>query len=360
MSKTIEIRVPDIGDFENVEIIDLLVSAGDEVEKESPLITLETDKAAMDVPAPEAGTIKELKVGTGDKVSEGDLVAILEVADAAAAEKATDKSEAGEEKASDKSEEKPAEKKAEPEAPGGKSQVIEVKVPDIGDFDGVEIIDLLVKAGDEVEKESPLITLETDKAAMDVPAPEAGVIKELKVGTGDKVSEGDVIALLETTGAPAADKQEKGEPAASQSESTPAEDKQAAPQAAQGPASPPSSKGGKLPEINEASFSKAHASPSVRKFARELGVDLGRVNGTGVKGRINHDDVKQFVKSVMQGGGAGGGASLPSVPSVDFAKFGEIETKPLNRVKKISGPRLHASWVNVPHVTQHDLCDITD
>ena len=242
------------------------------------------------------------------------------------------------------------------------AEKIEIKVPDIGDFENVEIIDVLVKAGDDVEKESPLITLETDKAAMDVPAPEAGKIVEMKVANGDKVSEGDVIAVIEVSAGKTDAKPEKQaeekKPAAKPRErqvETPKVAEQ--PVASSAAAARPSAD---LPAINETSFSRAHASPSVRKFARELGVDLGKVNGSGVKGRITHDDVKGFVKSVLRSGGVPGGAGLPQVPAVDFSKFGEIETKPLARIKKISGPRLHASWVNVPHVTQHDEADITD
>ncbi|HEX7048343.1 MAG TPA: dihydrolipoyllysine-residue acetyltransferase [Gammaproteobacteria bacterium] len=242
---------------------------------------------------------------------------------------------------------------------------IEIKVPDIGDFENVEIIDVLVKAGDTVEKETPLITLETDKAAMDIPSPAAGKIVELKVGNGDKVSEGSAIAVLEAaaeekteTKKPDEKKPEEKKPQAQKEEAKPAKAEETKPAESKSEPARPSAD---LPAVNEETFSKAHASPSVRKFARELGVDLGKVTGSGVKGRITHDDVKGFVKSVMRGGAvAGGGAGLPQVRAVDFAKFGDIETKPLNRIKKISGPHLHASWVNVPHVTQHDEADITD
>ena len=359
MAKTIEIRVPDIGDFENVEIIDVLVSAGDKVEEETPLITLETDKAAMDVPAPQAGTLKELKVSNGDKVSEGDVVAVLEVSEDAA-EKAEEKPEVASDAGDDGKNEDEDESEESPEEAGESSggETIEVKVPDIGDFEGVEIIDLLVKPGDEVEEETPLITLETDKAAMDVPAPQAGTIKELKVSTGDTVSEGDVIALLETKGG-----KKKAAAKSSKPEKQKAEKKETGKEAPQGetPKREPARPSADLPAVDEKSFSKAHASPSVRKFARELGVDLGRVSGSGLKGRITHQDVKGFVKSVMHSGGvATAGTGIPAVPSVDFSKFGETETKPLSRIKKISGPRLQASWLNAPHVTQHDDADITD
>lgn len=242
------------------------------------------------------------------------------------------------------------------------AEQIDIVVPDIGDFDAVEVIDILVAAGDVIEKEAPLITLETDKAAMDIPSPEAGRVMELKVKIGDKVSEGSLIAIMEAIGETKdesrkakEEKPEEQEPAAKPEAKKNTAAKPAAPATA-APAAAPAT----LPAINEGTFSTAHASPSVRKFARELGVDLGRVSGTGPKQRISHDDIKLFVKTVMQGGATATGGGLPSVPTFDYSKFGEIETKPLNRVKKISGPRLHASWVNVPHVTQHDDADITD
>ena len=244
------------------------------------------------------------------------------------------------------------------------AKTIEIKVPDIGDFENVEIIDVLVQSGDSVEKETPLVTLETDKAAMDVPSPEGGRIVEMKVGNGDKVSEGSIIAILEVADA-GETKADNAQPKVEEkAEEKPAKEPQPGTAAKKTTPPQPEPASADLPAIDETSFSKAHASPSVRKFARELGVDLGKVNGSGPKGRITSDDVKGFVKSVMRGGagagaGAGGGA-LPQVPVVDFAKFGDIETKPLPRIKKISGPRLHASWVNVPHVTQHDEADITD
>ncbi|HEV2333718.1 MAG TPA: dihydrolipoyllysine-residue acetyltransferase [Gammaproteobacteria bacterium] len=227
----------------------------------------------------------------------------------------------------------------------------EVKVPDIGNFKGVEVIEVMVKSGDVVAKEQGLITLETDKAAMDVPSPYAGTVKALKVNKGDKVSEGSLVLVMdaqEEAAKPAATPQKAAAPATAPAARRPAAPAPVA-QASVAPAS--------LPPINEAGFGKAHAGPSVRKFARELGVDLSRVKGSGRKERITEDDVKAFVKAVMQGGGAGGG--LPKVPEVDFARFGAVEIKPLSRIKRISGPRLQAAWVNVPHVTQHDEADIT-
>jgi pyruvate dehydrogenase E2 component (dihydrolipoyllysine-residue acetyltransferase) len=267
---------------------------------------------------------------------------------------------------------------------------IEVRVPDIGDFDGVEIIELLVTAGETVEADQGLLTLETDKAAMDVPAPQTGVVSELTVAVGDKVSEGDLIAVLETPDSPlplapsptseratsvhasAASAAGSGPGAGGQG---PGADPGPRPEASSDSPEPraasPAQDGGSSEDRREArgprpeasGSTSAHASPSVRKFARELGVDLGRVQGSGVKGRVTPEDVKAFVKAALASGPAvaiGGGAALPQVPTVDFARFGEVEVQPLSRIQKISGPRLHASWVNVPHVTQHDEADITD
>ncbi len=240
----------------------------------------------------------------------------------------------------------------------------EVLVPDIGDFDDVEIVDVMVAAGDTVAAEDSLITLETDKAAMDVPAPAAGTVVEMRVAVGDKVSEGSLILVLDadqaTEAEPAAEPEPAREPEAKVEAAAPAAPPPVPPPAAAPVASAPS---GILPAVNEAGFAKAHASPSVRKFARELGVNLIQLQGTGDKQRITKDDVKAFVKAVMSGGAAGAapqGPALPEVPVVDFAKFGEIEEKPLGRIQKISGPRLHASWLNYPHVTQNDEADITD
>jgi len=243
----------------------------------------------------------------------------------------------------------------------------EVRVPDIGDFDEVEIVEVMVAVGDEISAEDSLVTLETDKAAMDVPAPIAGKVLEMSVGLGDKVSEGSVILVLEATATVAAeptqdvaDSKPSAEPAPVVA--GPAKSAAAAPQVpAPAPASAPQAGGGTLPPVSEAGFAAAHASPSIRKFARELGVDLGRVQGSGSKQRIVKDDIKAFVKSIMTGQQAAStGPALPEVPQVDFSKFGTIEEKPLDRIQKISGPRLHASWLNYPHVTQNDEADITD
>jgi pyruvate dehydrogenase E2 component (dihydrolipoamide acetyltransferase) len=255
----------------------------------------------------------------------------------------------------------------------------EVRVPDIGDFEGVEIIEVHVQQGATVAAEDPLITLETDKASMDVPAPAAGKVAEVRVAKGDRVSEGDVIVVLEGAEASGGDDKKSEESDKSRKSEQSEQDAKAAkddqadkPEQASKTETPAraeqperSEKPGRTayapPQLGPQAGADVHAGPSVRKFAREMGVDLSRVKGSGVKGRITHDDVKAWVKNALQSGaGAGGGTGLPAVPEVDFSKFGPTELKPLSRVQRISGPRLHASWVNLPHVTQFDEADITE
>ncbi len=342
MADRAEVRVPDIGDFDAVEVIEILVQPGDQVAPEDPLITLESDKATMDVPAPFAGTVESLAVTVGDQVSKGDLILLLT---------GVNLQTAGQAPSSDE----PA---AQPSPLEPATSEFRVVVPDLGDFADVDVIEVLVGVGDAVEVEQGLITLETDKATMDVPAPKAGTITALLVGVGDKVSAGDGVVTLKTMteGSVAAQLEQPPSPAEAAVAPPPAP---AAPPAPMSPGAAVFTEPAALPAIDEAGFSKAHASPSVRKLARELGVDLPRVRGSGVKGRITAADVKAFVKSVLQGDVAVGGG-LPALPSVDFAKFGPVEIQPLSRIQKISGPRLHASWVNLPHVTQHDEADVTE
>jgi pyruvate dehydrogenase E2 component (dihydrolipoamide acetyltransferase) len=336
MTSTIKLVVPDLGDFENVEVIEVLVSAGDSVLQEDGLIVVETDKASMDIPAPQDGVIGSLTVGVGDTVSSGDLIGTLSVADAVAPETALPIG--GETTVVASEADTPA-------TSIGKQTLV---VPDLGDFDAVEVIEVHISAGDEVELEGPLVTLETDKAAMDVPAVFAGTIESVLVKVGDEVSEGSTLAIIDAIAAPP----ESGPAVVEASEP-------AAPKPA--PKAVVAAAAKTLPAIDEAGFSKAHASPSVRKLARELGVNLVQVTGKGLKNRILHDDVKAFVKAILTGQAAApAGAGLPKVPSIDFSMFGEIDVQPLTRIQKISGPRLQASWINLPHVTQHDLSDITD
>ncbi len=326
MTERIEIKVPDIGDFQDVEVIEVMVKSGDQVEIEDALVTLETDKAAMDIPATSAGTVVDVSVKVGDRISEGSLVLLLELED-------------GQQEPVAESVEDPGTEEKESSQP----EEIEVRVPDIGDFSDVDVIEVLVQPDQEVEAEDALVTLETDKAAMDVPAPTSGKIVSIAIKEGDKVSEGDLIVTLLGILAVAP------------------ESSQAPARAPEMPAPAPAAKVAKeLPPIDETSFSRAHAGPSVRMLARELGVDLGQVKGSGLKNRITHNDVKAWVKSLLTGDAASTGAALPKVPVVDFARFGEIETRPLGRIQKISGPRLQAAWINLPHVFQFDEADITE
>ena len=351
MAKTIDITVPDLGDFADVEVIEVLVSAGDSVEREDGLITVETDKASMDIPAPENGVIEQLTVAVGDKVSTGDVIGrmTLEVSDTVVITPALDEAPTQEAAAGA---DEPADAATEP---AGQQTLV---VPDIGDFEEVDVIEVHIAPGDRIEVEGSLVTLETDKAAMDVPATVAGTVVEVLVSAGDKVSEGTPVAVVEAEGTPAA-----AAPPQQVTEAPTAEPEPKKPATAAATTQAPAATApGKLPVIDEAGFARAHASPSVRKLARELGVDLAQVQGTGLKNRILHDDVKAFVKAILTGQAAGPAAApaLPQVPVVDFAKFGDVDVQPLTRIQKISGPRLQASWINLPHVTQHDLADITD
>lgn len=356
----VEIKVPDIGDFADVSVIEVMVKVGDTVSQEQSLITVESDKASMEIPCSASGVVKEIKVKLGDKVHEGSVVLMLEATDSIAAPAAS----------ATKAPSTPASAPA-PSASG--SSLIEVMVPDIGDFKDVSVIELLVKPGDTVQVEQSLITIESDKASMEIPSSAAGVLKELKVKVGDKVNIGDFIALIQ------------GSAAASNSAVTvPPQATDALPSGAAlsvssavSVSSAPAPAQMPLHEPGAAISSAAsvpHASPSVRKFARELGVPLEEVRGTGIKARITHEDVQAFSRSVMQGtvstkaqqskvvGASGSGAALGLLPwpVVDFAKFGPVERKPMSRIKKISGANLHRNWVMIPHVTNHDDADITE
>ena len=351
MAELIEIRVPDVGDFDEVEIIEVLVAVGDSVEVNQDIITLESDKAAMEIPSPTAGVIKELKVAVGDKVKQGDLIAIAEVSSASASEAPVVEPE----KAAPPVETSPA-KPTEPAVSAG--GLVEIKVPDIGDFDEVEIIEVLVAVGDSVDENQDIITLESDKAAMEIPSPVAGVIKELKVAVGEKVKQGDVIAIAE--GANSALAAETPTAEVSSGKATAAAIVAQALNKQTEPTEPEPELAPFAPDSKSA-IKQAHASPSVRQFARELGVVLSQVSGTGTKGRITKEDVQSFVKQKINAPAvATGGSAIPSVPVVNFEKFGEIEKVELGRIKKISGKHLHACWLNIPHVTQFDEADITE
>ena len=336
MTKLIDIVVPDLGDFDNVEVIEVLVSQGDTVEREDGLVTVETDKASMDIPAPENGVIEKLTLSVGDSISTGDVIGQLsmEVGDTVVITPAIASAPTGDTTVM-------ATPAGESPKSGGKQTLV---VPDLGDFSEVEVIEVHISEGSTVEIEDPLVTLETDKAAMDVPAVVAGTIESVLVNVGDTVSEGASIGVIDAV---------EAEPVVGSATGRESAPPTPPPQKESRPVAKPTA-------IDEAGFSKAHASPSVRKLARELGVNLVQVTGSGLKNRILHDDVKAFVKAILTGqASAPAGGGLPATPVVDFAKFGEIDVQPLTRIQKISGPRLQASWINLPHVTQHDLADIT-
>ncbi|NVF13169.1 pyruvate dehydrogenase complex dihydrolipoyllysine-residue acetyltransferase [Vreelandella maris] len=364
--QTVDIKVPDLGGSDNVEIIEVAVSEGDEVEAEDTLITLESDKASMDVPSPHSGKIVSFTVKEGDTVSEGDVIGQMEIA----GEGGDDAEEASEEQATSQASnepEEPAEEDDQEEAASGEPERKEIRVPDISGASDVPIIEIGVAVGDEINEEDPLITLESDKASMDVPSPYKGKLLELTVKEGDTVSEGDVIGYIEVAasggGKKAAPKKAAPEKAAPEK----AQQSKTSAKPSESPAGTPS------PEAQMAAHKPrdgklVHAGPAVRMLARELGVDLELVKPSGPKDRVLKEDVQSYVKQAIANQGkaqpgtaaASGGAGIPPIPEVDFSQFGEVEEKPMGRLLKMGATNLHRSWLNVPHVTQFDEADITE
>ncbi len=389
MAELTEVRVPDIGDFSEVPVIEVLVEVGDRIRPEDPLVTLESDKATMDVPAPAGGVVREVAVAVGDNVSEGSVLLRIAAGNGGGA--------AGEESApagaggSGTADMAPAGSAGAgmgggtppsgsldtrvageaPASPAGataeiasreSSEIVEVRVPDIGDFSDVPVIEVLVGAGDRIRPEDPLVSLESDKATMDVPSPVAGRVAGIALSVGDLVSEGALILTVES-----AESTEAAAPAP-----LPGPPGAVAPEPADGASAPDPRAPRGRPSPTAALAAEpaprpiSHATPAMRRYARELGVDLARVTGTGRKGRVLREDVSGFVKRALSAPApaetpaAAGGSGIPPIPAVDFSKFGEIEMRPLSRIKRISGPHLHRSWVNVPHVTSHDEADVTD
>ncbi|MBK8528658.1 MAG: dihydrolipoyllysine-residue acetyltransferase [Rubrivivax sp.] len=359
----VEVKVPDIGDFDEVAVIELLVKPGDTVAAEQSLLTVESDKASMEIPSSHAGVLKSLKVALGDKVHEGSLIAVLEVAEVAHAAATAAAPPTPQPAAAPPTAPAPA-ASAVPAASASTVGPIDVLVPDIGDFDEVAVIEVFVKPGDSIKVEQSLITVESDKASMEIPSSHAGVVQGMKVKVGDKVARGSLIAVVQgaAAAAPAATAPAAIEPApapAAHAAATAPAPTSPAPV----PAHEPTADQGKLP----------HASPTIRRLARELGVPLVEVTGSGPKGRITQDDLQGFVKQVMSGAlqtvaqktkaPAVAGGALPGLlpwPVVDFAKFGPVERRDLGRIKKISAANLHRNWVVIPHVTNHDDADITE
>ena len=365
--KLIEVKVPDIGDFHDVAVIELLVKPGDTVRAEQSLLTVESDKASMEIPSSASGVVKELRVKLGDKVSQGTVVLELEVNDSQASPATSPVAAASNAVAAPAAAASPA-----VTTPTPADTVLELRVPDIGDFKDVAVIEVMVKPGDSVKVEQSLITVESDKASMEIPASAAGVLAELKVKVGDKVSQGSLVGLVKSS----ASSPGSGTPART---TVPAAAIPQASQATAAPASVPSASGQTpesqaLPVARVSSDNPAtlpHASPSVRKFARELGVPLERVKGSGPKGRITQEDVQGFTAAVMRGdisvntttSQSQAGGSLPGLlpwPVVDFTKFGPVERRDVGRIRKISAANLHRNWVMIPHVTNHDDADITE
>ena len=362
----IEIKVPDIGDFDEVTVIELMVKVGDTVKADQSLITVESDKASMEIPSSAAGVVKELKIGVDDKVREGTVLLLLEVAGAASAQPVVAPAAAAVAPAP-----APVPAVAPAAAPAGVAGPVEVRVPDIGDFKDVIVIELLVKAGDQVKVDQGLITVESDKASMEIPSSAAGLVKELKVKLGDTVNIGDLVAILDGVAAMPAG----GAPVVSAPVSAAAAPVAAA--VAVAVAAPVAAVTVAAHQPGAAPLGLPHASPSVRKFARELGVPLAEVKGSGPKGRITATDVQAFTRAVMGGaaqtlaaaaktkasgsaGGDGAGLGLIPWPKVDFAKFGPVERKEMSRIKKISGANLLRNAIMIPAVTNHDDADITD
>jgi pyruvate dehydrogenase E2 component (dihydrolipoamide acetyltransferase) len=363
----VDIKVPDIGDFDEVAVIELLIKPGDTVKAEQSLITVESDKASMEIPSSQAGVVKEIKVKLGDKVKQGSVIVVLEAAASSNPPPLVEGRVGAAAAASAPTAPPPP---PQPSPSGGGSQAggtVEVRVPDIGDFKDVSVIELLAKPGDAIKVEQSLITVESDKASMEIPSSAAGVLKELKVKVGDKVNIGDLIAMVEGAGVAAS-------PAPTPSPAPSPQPSPASGRGSQAVAAPVASVPAHQPGTPAPGL--PHASPSVRKFARELGVPIDEVKGSGPKGRITAEDIQKFTQAVMSGSAqtraqaqvqaakapaaSGSGLDLLPWPKVDFAKFGPIERKEMSRIKKISGANLTRNAIVIPAVTNHDDADITE
>ncbi|MEA1048224.1 dihydrolipoyllysine-residue acetyltransferase [Lamprobacter modestohalophilus] len=433
MATVEDILLPDIGEFADVEIIEILVAPGDRIEPEQSLLTLESDKASMEIPSPLGGEVTEINVRVGERVGLGHLLLRVDTSadDGAAGSNSAEGADSGADSVSAAASSSASEAKgapaAEPATSGtgatatganatastankpastasaktgnkqaaaatnaASTEQIEVPMPDIGDFTDIPVIEVLVGIGDQVEVDQSIVTLESEKATMEIPSPAAGTVDAVHIKTGDKVNQGDLLLTLkgaaqasvgdgpdapsaeeaETAQAPAATA--KPEVAQAQPEATSASESTQAQQARSASRAPGEAERRKAPILPRpadmqaiASGRTPHASPAIRRFARELGVDLAQVKGSGRKGRILKDDVQGYVKKTLSAGGppaAAGGMpfQLPAAPEVDFSKFGQIETQPLSRIKKLSGTHLHRAWLSVPHVTQFDEADITE
>lgn len=338
MAHEIEVKIPDIGGSAQVDVIEILVQVGEEISIDTPLVTLESDKASMEIPSPIAGKVTKMGLKVGDKVSEGDVI-LLVIADAA--------------EEAPKEEIKPSESKPEPAktqepVTTSTTQDVEVKVPDIGGSAKVDVIEVMVKAGDQITVDTPLVTLESDKASMEIPSPVSGTVVKMSLKVGDKVSEGDIILIATTTSQTVAASKPVETVVESQPVAAPAK-----PVAESAPPQPTS-------VDNSSASALIAAGPAVRRMARELGVSLADVQGTGRKARVTKEDIQNFVKTRLSEKPVSGSFAVPANPVVDFTQFGDVETKPLSKIKKLTGVNVHRSWITIPHVTQFDSADITD
>ncbi len=352
-----EVRIPDIGDAEDVEVIEILASVDAELAVDDPLIVIESDKASMEVPAPVAGKLLKITVAMGDKVVEGQVIAIVETVEAAASsnEESSEEAEAIETEA-------PSSSPAGDESRTSTAK-FEVRIPDIGDAKDVVVVEVAVKPGQDVAAEDLLVVIESDKASMEIPAPVAGRILSVDVGEGAAVSEGSLLAVIETTETAASP---SGANETKEAQERPKAPKAAEPTEASKKTEPagtavrsPKSEAAE-PESAESAGANVYAGPAVRRFARELGVDLTQVTASGARNRIVKADVDSFVRAALASPPAAGGTSIPPIPAVDFSRFGEIETIDLTRIRARGAENLHRSWLNIPHVTQHDEADVTD
>ncbi len=377
MASVENVLLPDIGDFNDVEIIEILVAPGDSIEPDQSLLSLESDKATMEIPSPIAGTVKELKVSVGDRISKDTLLMMVETATDGAAAPAAAESSAEPapspptQPAAPASEASPAPPPLQAASAPAPAGPVEIKLPDIGDFSDVPVIEVLVAPGEHIEVDQSILTLESDKATMEIPSPAAGEVQSVSVEIGDQINRGDLLLTLLGTAEPVPADDDLGSSAeeTETAQAPAATPKPDAPPSAPAPGESARRKAPVLPRPADmqaiATGRTPHASPAVRRFARELGVDLARVKGSGRKGRIVKDDVQVFVKQALSGGApatpaAGLPFQLPAAPEVDFGKFGQTETQPLPRIRKISGAHLHRCWLSVPHVTQFDEADITE
>ncbi|HKI74748.1 MAG TPA: biotin/lipoyl-containing protein, partial [Pseudomonadales bacterium] len=352
-----EVLVPDIGEAKDVEVIEVLVSVGDTVAADDSLVVLESDKASMEIPSPWAGKISAISVKVGDQVDEGDTILSIEVADEGqSASKQNRKPAAKEPVEQEPVEQGPPKKEPATEATAasgsaetasGAEQEVTVAVPDVGDAKEIVVAEIIVKPGDTISADDSLVVLESDKASMEIPSPQDGTVVDIVVSEGDAVEEGDPLVRLKVSGAPASTDSAASPAQAPQDES---------PAAKSAPAKTPPRSAESTPDKSAASV---HAGPAVRKQAREYGVELGNVNGSGRKGRVLKEDIQAYVKQRLSGG-SDAGSGIPAMPDVDFSRFGEVEVKAMSRVRRSSARNLHRSWLNVPHVTQFDEADVTE